>query len=644
MLISVLQQAAVTSKGMSYIDEKKQTIFFSYKELLESASSFLAGLQSSGLNPGDKVILAVDNNLEFVISFWGCVVGGIVPTLVQAPIFLTHDAAFQKLHHVWEILEKPVVIISSKQLSEQLQQRKLPIDTLLQYDTLCKEEACNDYYESKQDDVAVIQFSSGSTTLPKGVVLSHKNVLSNIQACKESLEISPHDKCLSWMPLFHDMGLIGFHLTPIYSKCDHLLMPTLMFAQSPLSWLKMVSEYKATITCMTNFATTLISKKIGDRSENWDLSCVRVVLNGSEPINVKLLRIFIEKMAAYQLPRTAVLPVYGLAEATLAVTMPNLKSELVIERLNREDFIKHRAVSAKDWDATAIEVVSEGSAISEYQVRIVDSEDKILADGFIGHIQVYGESVSRGYCDNPAATDKMFCDSWLRTGDLGFIRNHCLFVTGRTKDLLFVGGRNYYAHDLENIILQNKKFEDCEIAVCGDKCAEGDHIILFMKVNKFATTQLFFEMGNYLKNQAGLLIAKMILTKHPFPRTSSGKLQRYKLVELYHSGAFASEIEEWEKFLNTREQKRSPQTATEKILWKLWSLELATNDISVNDHFSDLGGKSYHAMKIMSQLSDYYNITIAADVFFRYPTISQLAACIDSSPTITSVKSNLFSG
>ena len=446
------------------------------------------------------------------------------------------------------------------------------------------------------------------------------------------------------MPLFHDMGLIGYHLTPLHFCINQFHINTLDFIRKPLLWLDSLEKYGGTITAGPNFSQTVLLERLKrNPQKRWNLSKVRLVLNGAEPISVDLMQRFMKKMSGFGLDSRAMLPVYGLAEATLAVAFSPHKEEPLIEYLNRQELQKHhKALPAIPEDPSAAPYSSVGFPVQGCEVRIVDGLDDMTPDGTVGHIQVKGDHVMMGYYNNPAATEDAFCGEWLRTGDLGFIHNGRLCITGRAKDILFINGQNYYSHDLENIAQKVNEVDPGQVAFCGqrDSKAESDRLLLFLAGTKPASLlPLYLKIKQQLQQDLGLTVDMMIPIKKRIPKTSSGKMQRYKLLEQYEKGEFDEAIDHLSLLLKAEEarsiqHKVSPQTTTEKLLHRLWyeELLLAPEKVGIHDHFAELGGKSINAASILAELENYH-IYLDSGILEKYKTIAEIAGYIDKHPT-----------
>ncbi len=502
------------------------------------------------------------------------------------------------------------------------------------------------------EDLALIQFSSGSTGEPKGVCLTHHNLITNLAAIARGMELNQDDIFDSWLPLHHDMGLIGFHLVPLYGGINQVQINTMSFIKYPLLWLESLEKEKATVTAAPNFSQALVLERLQRQPANkYNLASVRLLYNGAEPIGVDLMERFTSKMADYGLSEQAMFPVYGLAEATLAVTFPPLGAVRKIDTLSRLALqTSQQAVTGKEGEE-AMGFVSVGKPVAGTQIRIVDREDKPLQEGYIGEIQVRGENVTSGYYNNPIATENAFCGTWLGTGDLGYLRKGHLYVTGRAKDIIFVNGQNYYAHDLENIASTVPGVKLGRVVLWGsfDEVLARDKVLLFLHCRKLDITvaELFCQVQQRLSRVAGLNVDEMIPLKgKSFPKTSSGKLQRYKLGLLYEQGEFQKVIASLQPLLEEVKAKRPakvpPRTQTEKLLHRVWceELNLPPEAVGIEDTFTEtwieLGGNSVRMAAMTTKLSQQYQITIDEDMWNEYPTIAALASYLDKRHRVTS--------
>ncbi|MEI6884173.1 MAG: AMP-binding protein [Bacteroidota bacterium] len=527
---------------VGYSDKSGNILCQTYQELLEEAKRIAAGLYNLGLRKSDKLIIATLTNKETIELLWGCFLLGVVPTTLQSPVTFTGiNPPVVKLMSVFRQLEQPYIFMSPELKDvEGLPQGIVKHRT----DLKCTGEFPEP--DLKPDDLAFIQFSSGSTGESKGVMLTHRNMMVNMDAIRLGLDLEYPDVFGNWMPLFHDMGLIGYHLTPIYSMVFQYQLETIDFIMNPGLWLNLMSRSKVTISGCTNFGLSLVLRHFGRKKPDpdWDFSRMKALLNGAEPISVKTMKDFIGFLVPYGFKPETMMPVYGMAEATLAVSFAPLRERSVAETfdaflLDREHLAK--AVGPSD---PAARVLSEvGTAINDIYIRIVDDQDNCVAEGTSGHIQLKGPSITSGYYNMPETRITAYCGEWLRTGDIGFFFEGRLYISGRHKDIIFRNGRHYFANDLEEVAITIDEIKPGKVCYGGvtDEKTNQDKVIAFLAgVPEQKAIETFQRLRALLRNNLGISTDEVVLLKsNEIPKTSSGKLQRYKLMQRYLSGEFA---------------------------------------------------------------------------------------------------------
>ncbi|HEX3045612.1 MAG TPA: amino acid adenylation domain-containing protein, partial [Bacillota bacterium] len=494
-------------------------------------------------------------------------------------------------------------------------------------------------YQAQPGDIAFIQFSSGSTGDPKGVVITHRNVLMNLTAVLRWARITEADIGLNWMPLTHDMGLIGTHIKGLLAGIDQYNMSTTLFIKRPTLWLEKASQHRATLLYSPNFGYKHFLKFFAANTRReWDLSSVRLIYNGAEPISLELCREFLETMAPYGLKANAMYPVYGLAEGTIAVTFPEPGSDVVSIHLDRKflgigDPIRETAPD-DDGGITFVEV---GAPIEYCELRICDETDLDLGEDRIGYIEIRGGNVTSGYYHNPQATAAAVkVGGWLNTGDLGFLRRGKLYVTGRAKDIIFMAGQNYYSHDVERVTEDLEGLELGKVAAVGvfNEERRCDELVLFVlfkqKVAKFLP--LLLEVKSVVNRRLGIEVAEVIPVKS-IPKTTSGKIQRFQLREQFISGAFNDLLAEIHQLLQNETGRRTIEpleTPGEVKLAELWSEVLGhPGALGRADNFFVLGGDSLRATQLLSRIQDIFGVKLEQEALFEYPELGKLAALID---------------
>ncbi len=554
-----LEHAVDNEVEIGFIDGANNERRQSAALLKRAADRNLAVLQDAGLERGDHLILFIDDTLRFIQFFWAAIRGGIVPVPVAAG---TGRARRDKLLAIWHALNEPIVIASSEQMAALRDQLEVAgavsigqrlADTSIADQPPIPQTVAKPI-TPRPDDVALIQFSSGSTAAPKGVVLTHANVVANIYAINTASKFQPEDVALSWMPLTHDMGLIGFHLTFLCLGHHHYLMRPDVFARRPRLWLEKAAEKQATILCSPNFGYRHTLRAISARGlPDIDLSAVRLIYNGAEPIVPSLARQFVQTLASSGLRANALFAVYGLAEASLAVTFPAPGSGLDTVWVDRRRLgVGERVVLMEAHADNALELVRLGRTIGNTELSLV-SEGKSVGPGRVGQVWIRGDNVTAGYYANPEANAAALqYDGWLDTGDLGFEYAGDLVITGRAKEVIFVNGQNLYPQDLESLAADAAGVAADRLAAVGvhQEDVDGDALVVFAvhrgSVADFIDTAQRIAIG---LNEAAGVAAYRVLPINHLPKTTSGKIQRRQLGVEFEAGAFDTEIAELDQLM-----------------------------------------------------------------------------------------------
>ncbi len=641
-LIEMLEANREFPRSITYVDGENDSRDVSFAELYERALGILYHLQKMGARRGDKLILFLSNNEHFIDVFWAAVLGGIVPVPVALGISDEHR---HKVLRIARRLGKPYLYTEKRSLQrlaacaaqagEQALFDGLRGRTFL-VDDLEDISRAGSIQKVRAGDTAFIQFSSGSTSEPKGVVLTHGNILANARGATEVAGFSENDISLSWMPLTHDMGLIGFHLVMIANRVHTHLMPTELFVRRPLLWLTLAARVRASILCSPNFGYRHFLKVLGERTlEGLDLSRVRLIFNGAEPISVELCNEFLGRLAPHGLNSDAMYPVYGLAEASLAVSFPRVGAPLRTLALNRHRMsagLEVEPVEASDKDAVVL--VSEGTAIPHCHLRIADEGDQELPAGRIGHIHISGDNVTRGYFEDPAANALAFsADGWLRTGDLGLIHDAQLYVSGRAKEIIFVNGQNYYPHDLESIAQRVAGLELGKVVASGVRArgADTEQLVLFIlhrgEVAEFIPVAT--QAARLVNEQTGLEVAAVVPVQR-IPKTTSGKVQRHILEEAYVAGEFDAPLAQLSALQAARPGPRAgTRSAIEEKLKTICDTALAGKSLDVNDNLFEIGASSLKLIEIHERIDREFPGKIDLTELFDFPTIAELAGHLE---------------
>src|ERR1700688_2587036 len=642
-LVDILENNRGVDRAVTYVDGENSERRVPYGDLHSRALGILYHLQAMGAQRGDKMIIFLSNNEQFLDGFWAAVCGGITPVPLAVGISDEHR---HKLLRVARKLGKPLLYTDRKNL-ERLEALAAQVGETASFNDLKSRaflvESITDIsrpgklYRAAPDDLAFIQFSSGSTSEPKGVMLTHGNLIANTQGATAVGKFNDQDVTLSWMPLTHDMGLIGFYLMQFANRAHVHLMPTELFVRRPLLWLQVASKKRVTITCSPNFGYRHFLKVLGGRRlEGVDLSAIRLIYNGAEPISVELCNQFMSTLAYTGLKRQAMYPVYGLAEGSLAVTLPELGSGYRWVRVDRHRLKVGARIELNPSNARdTLELMCVGRVVPNTEVLIAAAARDGLPEGHVGHILIRGASVTRGYFADPEATALAIgADGWVDTGDLGFMHEGSLYIAGRSKEIIFVNGQNYYPYDLENIAQRAPGLDLNKLVAAGvaRPGAQGEELVVFVlhrgSMPEFLPTAA--AVSRLIHEHTGLEVAHVIPTKR-IPKTTSGKVQRHLLEQAYVDGEFDKELKELKTL---REAPGSAAqvsgTELETRLQSICEAALPGKSIDVHDNLFDIGASSLKLIEIHENIDRDFPGLIDLTELFDHPTIADLATHLET--------------
>jgi len=460
-LVEVLDWHVLTHPDrphMIFLDEDNNENELTYGQLRQRAREVAQGLRERGVAPGDSVAIMLPTGLDFFYAFFGILIAGATPVPIYPPV---------RLSQLEDHLRRQAGILANarvKVLATVPQAKQLARFLKAKVDELDHVETVDDLRQSfpedtawpipKAGDLAFLQYTSGSTGNPKGVMLSHANLVANVRAMGIALKADSTDVFVSWLPLYHDMGLIGAWMGSLYHAVKLVVMSPLTFLARPDRWLWAIHRYRGSISAAPNFAYELCQKRIdaGD-IEGLDLSSWRVAANGAEPVIPDTMRAFADRFADYGFSFEAMKPVYGLAESSVGLAFPPFGREPIIDRVKRRAFTSGgEAVPADEDDATALEFVACGWPLPGHEFRVVDDANRELPDRREGRLQFRGPSSTVGYFRNAEATASLFCDDWLDSGDYAYLHGGDVFLTGRAKDIIIKAGRNIYPQEVERAV------------------------------------------------------------------------------------------------------------------------------------------------------------------------------------------------
>ncbi|HYM33221.1 MAG TPA: AMP-binding protein [Candidatus Cybelea sp.] len=522
-------------------------LIITYAALHERARAAAAGLQTLGVGSGDTVAIMLPTGVDFFAAFFGALYAGAVPVPIYPPFRPAQlEDHLRRQVGILRNAEARVLLTTAEGRRVAALVRD-QIETLRSVETVADLVAANARLLSRPcapGDVALVQYTSGSTGDPKGVVLSHANLLANIRAMGEALEASSQDVFVSWLPLYHDMGLIGAWLGSLYFAALAVILSPIRFLARPERWLWAIHRNRATLSAAPNFAYELCLRRIADADINGlDLSTWRMAVNGAEPVSPATLRGFAERFAPFGFRKEAIAPVYGLAECAVGLAFPPPSRGAFVDRVQRASLSAGGfARPAAPNDATALEFVACGHALPGHEIRIVDPAGRELDERHEGRLQFRGPSTTRGYLRNPEKTKTLFDGDWLESGDLAYVVGGEIFLTGRSKDIIIRAGRNIYPHEVEQAIGELSGVRrGCVVAFGSHDPAAGTERLIVI-----AETRAI-EAGERaaLRRQIDELVEALLemppddvvlAPPHSVLKTSSGKIRRAACRDLYERG------------------------------------------------------------------------------------------------------------
>lgn len=540
-----IAEQAPADRGYSFLeDDGVKSQFFSFTDLAMMASRFGAALIRHGLKKGDRVALIIPEQKTFAFSFLGAMHAGMIPVPVFPPQGLgAFNHYLERVRHILIKADVKMILTddSIKKVLGSLLSKSLRL--IISEKDLHVDETGMDLNSNASDKLAFIQFTSGSTKTPRGVSVLHSNLSAHAQCIMfEGLKVTPEDRGCTWLPFYHDMGLIGCILTPIVSATPVDFLPPLLFLKRPEVWLRHITQQKGSISFGPNSAYAHCVKRIKPSDmEELDLSTWRVAGCGAEPIHLSTLTDFTEKFQAVGFRKEAFLPTYGLAEATLAVTFAHLDRPPMGDSIQVEDMTeKGLATPALQGEKHRVTFVNCGKVFSGHELRIIDKKGNPCPERQIGEIVTRGPSITSGYFNDVPASSKTFRDGWLYTGDLGYLVNQDLYVCDRIKDLIIVLGKNYYPSDLESAASSVVGVRKGCVAAFSVSSPENEYGRVVVCTETRLTPNHYEELKEKIQKRILLDIGLRIddavmLSAGTLPKTSSGKIQRHACMERYLS-------------------------------------------------------------------------------------------------------------
>ncbi|GAA3236481.1 SDR family NAD(P)-dependent oxidoreductase [Actinocorallia longicatena] len=568
-------------KGTVFITRDHDDTLQTYAALLSEAERVLAGLRSAGLRPGDAALFQFDGNRAFLTTFWACVLGGFVPTPVAvATTYEAPNETNRKLHNAWTLLGRPVLITEAATAGTLASVRRLwsePDVRILTFEELAAHGPDTAWYPAEPGTPVLNLLTSGSTGVPKCVQHTHASVTARSLAVARHCGLGPDDVSLIWMPYDH-VTVAFYNVRDVFLKCLHVNAKIEHFLADPLLWLEWADRYRATATWAPNFAFALVNEHAEAIRERpaWDLSRLREIVNGGEPVIAATAHRFLELLAPHGLPADAMRPAWGMSETCSGVTYTRQHRDdpaagtVTIDPASLGGTVREAAPGEEH----AVVLSAVGRPIPGVEIRVVADDGTVLPEYRVGELLIRGRTMMRGYHANAEANREAFTDDgWMRTGDLAFVRGGELVIAGRKKDQIIVRGINYMAHEIEHVAegVDGVRVTFAAAAGIREPGADSDRLAIFFVPERWDTEELdrtAAEVRATLVTESGLAPDLLVpVTEAEFPKTGSGKIQRAALVAAFREGRFTDRVlgsgprEETDGWLFRREWAELPPAA-----------------------------------------------------------------------------------
>ena len=593
-----------------------------YAQIWEGAERMLGGLRSSGLQQGNPIIFQIETSQDFASVLWSCIMGGYIPIPVTtASDYSQSNQALSKLHSIWQQLDNPTILTTSKLASQihtglQLYGKKnVKIAIIEEIKTHSPDTRL---HQLQPDELALLLPSSGTTGEPKLIEINSQTFIYRFlkNAINQDKD-SPVATFLSWFPL---ESISGIFTTLPNGFQKNIYLPVELLIRNPLLWLDTLSKHRVTHAQTTNFILARVLDQLRTNPQHdWDFSSVEYIGIGAEPIVAKTVRSFLEILAKYNLNPNVLHPAYGMTECGPIA--------------GSREALSPTATSDSD------RFVEIGGPSKGHSIRIVDQQGCILEEGQIGRIQVTGPSMTSGYYKAPELTRELFTeDGWINTGDLGFLKDGKLTITGREKEIVIINARNFSCHEIELVVEEVKGVEPAYTVVCSirQQDSDTDELAIFFHTlitEESQLAKLVQQIRGKVTQTLGINPTYIIpIEKEAIPRTATGKIQRLQLKQSLEAGQFALLIQRIDALLNQESEKTfvPPRNELERQMTQIWEKVFGIQSIGIHDNFFNLGGHSLLATQIISRVCQTFKIELPLRVILETPTVAELSSHLET--------------
>lgn len=545
-MTEALDYVAQGKKGMNFHDARASLArVYTYAELREDAIRVAHRLKARGIGPGDRVALIAETAAEFVALFYGSMYAGAWPVPLPLPTSFGGKEAYIDQLSVQLNSSDPDLLLFPPDLPMAAEAATAAGFKSQDWASFFAEEVTPCPLDApKGDDIAYLQYSSGSTRFPHGVVITHRQLMSNLAAHADSMHIGPGDRGVSWLPFYHDMGLVGCMMSMVANQMSVDYLKTEDFARRPLAWLDLITRNKEqSMSYSPTFGYDICARRVSSQTDvagRFDLSRWRVAGNGADMIRPDVMQSFVDTFAPAGFDAASFLPSYGLAEATLAVTVMPPDEGIVVE-LVEETLLAGGSPGERDRPQRYRAVVNCGRPVKDMEVAILADDDSVLGEREVGKVYCRGTSVMLGYFRDEAATEACLdADGWLDTGDMGYMSNGYLYVVGRAKDMIIINGKNHWPQDIEWAVEQLPGFKAGDIAAFAITTPGGEETPAVLVQCRTSDMEERGRLRDAIRERVraitGINCVIELVPPRSLPRTSSGKLSRAKARNLYLSG------------------------------------------------------------------------------------------------------------
>ncbi len=629
-------------KGICFITDEGKTERITYHELYTDCLYVLHNLRQQGLKEGSQLVMQMQSDIVFVKIFWACILGKILPVPIT---FGLGDMVVDKIEKVIDILDDPFIVSDVSAYEQRVRDafsmnffRRFGagVSRFLDSMPLLEKVQKAEPSPAEEDDVAFLQFSSGSTSAPKGVMNTHRAIIQNVIDMTYNTGMTEDEKVLGWMPLTHDMGIIFFHTMPLFLNADQYILPPMLYMTKPHLWVELMVKYKITVSGSPNFGYAYYVNNCAGRAyAPSSLNAVKFLANGAEQINPEICYKFVNELSPYGMAKDVIRPTYGLAEAALLVTGQKSRAPIDVLWVNRLRLKAGENVELlTPEEQNAIPFVNLGIHAST-DVIIRDENNEVLPEKSVGIIHIKGPCVTKGYYNNPVATAQLIdAEGWLNTGDLGFLINDELVIVGRQKEVIIHRGQNYYPNDIDNVIESvpwMKGRRAAAVGVYNDKIGQDEVIVFVTHAGPVAD---FVPGISAVRKAAAAKVGVDVVRVLPvsmLPKTTSGKIQRFRLREMFVNGEFDDTAKQISALLLREKpnQLNIAKTDIEKHMVEMLARHLQTETVNVRDNFFDMGATSIIVHSVKNEIEEKYGIVIDEVALYKYPNIKTLSAYLN---------------